>query len=314
MRKKLSITAPVYNEEKTILQFMEEVARAVSPLREEFDVEILLVNDGSTDGTGQMIDELAAKGLYGLTIVHLARNFGHPVACIACMEYADGDGVVLMDSDGQDDPNAIPQFVEKWREGYDVVYATRSSRQEGSIKRGVFRLFYRLLCFASNVRIPLDSGNYSLMDKRVVNHIKNMAEGNRYLPGLRAWLGYRQVAVPVARRERDNGGSRVGFRGLLRLASNAFFSFSYLPIRIFDVMGIFSLAAAVGVFLFALYYRLFTEAAIPAWTSQIIITSFFGGINLLGIGIIGEYVARIYDQVKGRPKYTVDRVLKNNNP
>jgi polyisoprenyl-phosphate glycosyltransferase len=312
LRRKLSIAAPVYNEGKAILQFIEDVSRAVSPLRDEFDVEILLVNDGSTDGTGQVLDELVTKGLYGLTVVHLARNFGHPVACIACMEYADGDGVVLMDSDGQDDPNAIPHFVQKWREGYDVVYALRSSRPEGSIKRGVFRLFYRLLHLASSIQIPLDSGNYSLMDKRVVNHIKAAAECNRYLPGLRAWLGYRQVAVPVARRSRYNGNSRVGLPGLLRLASNAFFSFSYLPIRIFDVLGLFALAAAVGVFLFALYYRLFTEAAVPAWTSQIIITSFFGGINLLGIGIIGEYVARIYDQVKGRPKYTVDRVLKQN--
>lgn len=314
MKKKLSIAAPVYNEGNTIRRFIEEVTRATAPLRGELDVELLLVNDGSTDGTGPILDALVAAGCPGLAVVHLARNFGHPLACAACLDFADGDGVVLMDADGQDDPGAIPDFVRQWQAGADVVYAVRTSRPEGWVQRGLAWVFYRFLDAAANVRMPLDSGNYSLMDRKVADHLKAMTERNRYLPGLRAWLGYRQVPVSVARRRRHDGRSRVGFSGLLKLAANALFSFSYLPIRIFDVLGLFALTVSIGLTVFALYYKCCTAAALPAWTSQIITITFFGGINILGIGLLGEYVARIYDQVKGRPRYTVDRVLNRRVP
>jgi dolichol-phosphate mannosyltransferase len=243
-------------------------------------------------------------------VVHLSRNFGHTAAVAAGLDHACGDAVVLMDSDLQDDPEAIPRMVEKWREGFSVVYAIRSSREEPIWKRFLFRSFYRVLRLLSDVPFPVDAGNFSLMDRRVVDVLRGLSERNRYLPGLRAWAGFRQTGLPVRRRPRHDERTRVGLRGLWKLSMNAIFSFSYIPLGIFRLIGALSIGLSLLLMTYAICWKLFTTATIPSWTSQIVAIAFFGGINIFGIGIMGEYIARIYDELKSRPVYVVDRDVR----
>jgi dolichol-phosphate mannosyltransferase len=271
---------------------------------------VLIVNDGSTDETLGVLR--GYKGALDLEIVDLARNFGHVAACMACIDLVDCDALVLMDSDLQDDPKAIAQFIAAWEAGYDVVYAVRTSRKEAGLYKMAFTAFYRLLNLITDIRMPPDAGNFSLMDRKVLGHIKIIPLRNRYLPGLRAYVGFKQIGVPVPRRERHDKKSRVGLKGLFRLAFNGIFSFSYLPIRLFNILGFFSLLVSISLSFYALWHKLVASGTPLAWASQIISISFFGGINILGFGIIGEYVARIYDQTKGYPPYVVRKVLKPN--
>jgi len=304
----LSVIAPVYNEADIVEQFADELLRTLNGLNASVRHEILFVNDGSTDASGEKLEELCASYPAKIKVIHLARNFGHDAAVCAGLDVATGDAVILMDSDLQDDPVGIGKFLEKWFEGYDVVYAVRSSRQEPALLRGIFRLFYRILGLLANIPIPADAGNYALMDRRVVDSLVACKERNRYLPGLRSWVGFRQIGVPVPRRARYDKRSRVGLRGLWRLAMNAIFSFSYVPILLFRIVGLLSLAISLGLILLVLYHKFFTGLAVVAWASQLVAIAFFGGINLLGISVLGEYVARIYDEVRGRPIYIIDRM------
>jgi dolichol-phosphate mannosyltransferase len=214
-----------------------------------------------------------------------------------------------MDSDLQDSPLAIPRFVAAWRDGCDVVYAMRASRKEALWKRLLFAGFHRLLARMSHGRIPVDAGNFSLMDRRVVGHILALEERDRYLPGLRSWVGFRQRGIEVERQARYDGRPRVSLLGLWRLAKTAMFSFSTFPLAVFYVIGYSALAIFLVLAAYSLYCRLFTDLAIPGWTSHILSASFFGALNALGISILGEYVARIYDQVRGRPVYVVERTV-----
>jgi dolichol-phosphate mannosyltransferase len=214
-----------------------------------------------------------------------------------------------MDSDLQDDPRAIPRFVERWREGFDVVYAVRADRKEGAVKRAFFSAFYRFLNAISDTELPNDAGNFGLMDRRVVDHLVALAERDRYLPGLRGWVGFRQTGITVERLARYDGDPRVSPLGLWRLAKTAIFSFSGAPLAIFYVIAGLALAAMVALASFTLYHKIFTGKAIAGWTSVIITACFFGGLNALGIAVLGEYVIRIYHQVRGRPLFVVDRTL-----
>lgn len=301
--KTITIAAPMFNEETIIADFINEIDAVVDPWRDRYDFSLLLVNDGSRDRSEEILRNLSSR--LNIRVVNFVRNFGHPAACAACLELATGDAVVLMDSDLQDDPAAIPLFLEKWEQGYDIVYAIRKDRKESIFKRSLFLLFYRLLRAIASIDVPLDSGNFSLMDRKAVVQINEVEERNRFLPGIRAYIGFKQTGVPISRRARHDNVSRVGFNGLCRLALNAFFSFSYLPIRIFNVFGFLAIVLAFGLTAYALHQKLIAGITLPAWTSQIITTVFFGGVNLLGIGIVGEYVARIYDQLKGYPKFIV---------
>lgn len=301
-----SIVLPVFNEVDVLRRLTELLCAAVSQCAGQ--CEIVYVNDGSTDGSADLLDELAADEPR-VRVVHLSRNFGQQAALQAGLTCANGDAVVVMDSDMQDDPQAIPRFLARWREGFDVVYAVRTGRKEGLLKRALFRGFYRVLNRVSRTPIPLDAGNFGLMDRRVVNDLIELADRDRYFPGLRGWVGYRQTGIVVERLARHDDQPRVSIGGLVRLAKTAIFSFSAVPLSMFYVIAAVSFIVFVGLTSFTLYHRLFTGMATAGWTSGLITASFFGMLNALGIAILGEYVVRIYDQVRGRPTFLVDRTV-----
>ncbi len=305
-RRLLSVVLPVFNESLVLETLLDRVSEsaALTGLR----YEIVFVNDGSTDSGGEVLDALAAQRA-NVRVVHLSRNFGHQAAVHAGLAHAQGDAVVLMDSDMQDAPEAIPQFVHEWQAGYDVVYAIRTQRKEAPWKRLLFNGFHRFLSRISGGRIPTDAGNFGLVDRRVAQRIVALGERDRYLPGLRSWVGFRQTGVQVARNSRYDGKPRVSLWGLFRLAKTAVFSFSTFPLSVFYFIGFAAAAVFLGLAGFSLWCRLFTQLAIPGWTSHILSASFFGALNALGICILGEYVVRIYDQVRGRPIYLVDRTV-----
>jgi len=302
----LSVVLPVYNERTVLPTLLERVVAAVEPLVGR--MEVIFVNDGSRDGSGQVLDDLASRR-DDVRVLHFTRNFGHQAAVQAGLTTATGDVVVLMDSDLQDDPAAVAGMLARWQAGYDVVYATRMKRKENPLKRLLFASFHRLLAAISSTPIPTDAGNFSLMDRRVVDQIVHLGERDRYLPGLRAWVGFRQTGIAVERGARYDLRPRVSLRGLWQLAKTAIFSFSSMPLKFFSLIGYGALVVFFGVAAFSLYFKLFTTLAIPGWTSYVLIASFFGAVNALGIAVLGEYVVRIYDQVRQRPLYLVDRAV-----
>ncbi len=302
----VSVVVPVLDEAGVLPRLVEAVEAAAAPTG--CRLELVLVDDGSTDGSAGILDGLAEAAPHR-RVVHLSRNFGHQAAVQAGLRYATGDAVVVMDADLQDDPGALAEMVTRWREGYAVVYAVRVGRKEGAMKRALFLAFYRILDAVSAVRIPRDAGNFGLMDRRVVRILDTLPEVRRYLPGLRAWAGFRQVGIPVERGERWDGRPRVSWLGLVRLAREAVFSFSAFPLSIFYGIAGVAILAFLGGVGFTLYHKLFTGLAIPGWTSIITTACFFGGLNALGIGILGEYVLRIWDQVRARPTWLVDRTV-----
>jgi len=302
-----SVVAPVHNECDLIDEFVEEVGEAVARLDLPGRAELVLVDDGSTDGTGEKLDAWAKRDDVGVRVVHLARNFGQSAAVSAGLDHADGDVVIVIDADLQDDPAVFGALLQQWREGYDVVYVVRSGRDASFFVRFFSWLFYRMIRVLGQIDLPLDAGTYALMDKCVVDSIRQLPERNRYLPGLRTWVGFKQTGVPARRRKRRQGRSRVGLRGLWTLAMNAVFSFSYVPLFVFRVVGVLTLAFSAVLTLWALGWPLLTGQTIAWRASYLAAISFFGGINLLGISVVGEYVARIYDEVKQRPLYIVGR-------
>jgi len=305
-RALVSVVLPVYNEAEILPTLLSRVYAALMSC--ETDREIVFVDDGSTDGSPELLDTLARQ-YAGVRVVHLARNFGHQAAVQAGLEHAHGDAVVLMDSDLQDVPEALPLFVAEWRAGYDVVYALRTQRKEGLVKRALFAGFHRLMASIATVPVPADAGIFCLIDRRVARQIAAMGESDRYFPGLRSWVGFRQKGIEVERGARYDAAPRVSLLGLCRLAKTAIFSFSTFPLRSFYLIGASAGAVFVGLAGYALFCRLFTNLAIPGWTSHVLIGSFFGALNALGICILGEYVIRIYDQVRQRPLYVVDRTV-----
>jgi dolichol-phosphate mannosyltransferase len=300
----VSVVLPVYNEANVLRTLCQRVASAIAPACPRF--EIIFVNDGSQDGSARILDELAAQDNH-VRVVHFSRNFGHQAAVQAGLAHARGDVVVLMDSDLQDSPEALPRFLAEWEAGYDVVYAVRTDRPENPIKRFLFAAFYRLLGAISSTRMPPDAGNFGLIDRRVACEIVALAERDRYFPGLRSWVGFQQKGIKVRRSERYDNVPRVSLLGLWRLAKGAIFSFSTVPLQVFYLIGWSAMALFLGLGAYSLGAKLFTDLAIPGWTSNVLVASFFGAVNALGISILGEYVVRVYDQVRGRPMFVIDR-------
>ena len=297
---------PVYNEAEALPVLAARIAGVLNSCLMAY--ELIFVDDGSRDESPQVLDQLAAAS-DKIRVIHLSRNFGHQAAVQAGLAHARGDAVVLMDSDMQDAPEAIPRFLAQWQAGYDVVYAVRTGRKESLWKRSLFAAFHRLMSAVATTPIPAEAGIFGLVDRRVARQIIALGESDRYFPGLRSWVGFRQKGIEVERNARYDDRPRVSLVGLLRLAKTAMFSFSSLPLAIFHVIGFVAAMVFVGLAGFSVFCRLFTDWAIPGWTSHILTGSFFGALNALGISILGEYVIRIYDQVRGRPLYVVDRTV-----
>jgi len=308
----ISVVAPFYNEAENVKAFVAELVEEFKKIGYSEQHELILVNDGSTDGTDRELDRVADAFAGKIRVIHLSRNFGHAAAVTAGLSNASGDIVILMDSDMQDDPACFDLFLQKWREGYDVVYSKRSSRPESAPLRFLFWLFYRILLLMSDTHIPPDAGNFALMDRRVVEIMISLSERDSYVPGLRAWVGFKQIGLPVPRRVRYDKRARTGLKGKWDLAFNAIFSFSYLPLIVFRILGLLALTVSLGLASFTLYHKLISGLAVTAWASSLITITFFGGLNLFGIGIIGEYISRIYNEVRGRPRYVIDRIADRN--
>ena len=302
----LSIVIPVLNEERNIPELVRRIRHTLnSP---EISFEVIFVDDGSTDRTPEILQALHAED-DRIKAVHLARNFGHQAAISAGLRAAAGDAVAVMDGDLQDSPEMLPIFLDRSHEGYDVVYAIRSRRAASWLKRLCYRIFYRLLARISQVEIPLDSGDFSLMSRRVVDVLNTMPERTRFVRGMRSWAGFRQVGVEHVRGPRFAGEAKYTYRRLVRLALDGFFAFSYRPLQLASLFGVgvstFALALAAGLVVLKLTHGI----PLVGWTSLMVAVLFMGGVQLICVGILGEYVGRIYEESRGRPPYLVARIL-----
>lgn len=307
-RPLLSIVVPIYNEEETLPELDRRLIKALEELGETF--EVILVNDGSRDGSLELLTTMASRDPR-IRVIDFSRNFGHQAAFYAGIRRSSGQATILMDGDLQDPPEVIQDLVAKWREGYEVVYAIRKHRKEGILKRTAYSLFYRLLRSIAYIEIPMDAGDFALMDERVVRQLRGMRERNKFLRGLRSWVGFRQVGLPCDRGERYAGRPKYSIRRLFRLAFDGLIAYSYVPLRISFVLGILASGFSFILGMIYLLQRIFWPEQIPkGFTTLAILILFLGGIQLLSIGLIGEYLGRIYDEVKRRPEY-IERELLN---
>jgi dolichol-phosphate mannosyltransferase len=302
--KTLDAVVPVYNEQAILPELNRRLADTLGGLPYEW--RIIYVDDGSRDRTPELLAGFAAEDPR-IGVVHLSRNFGQQLAISAGLAMTGADAVVLLDGDLQDPPEVIPALTEKWEEGYDVVYALKRERKEALPKRVLFNLFYWVLRRLSSVDIPADAGNFSLMDRAVVDVINTMPERDRYVSGLRAYVGGRQTGVEFERAARYAGQPRQSPLKLVRMATDAFFAFSELPLRLATIMGFVVSGVAFLVLLNVLYQKLVSGAAILGWASTMTSILFLGGIQLIAVGVIGEYIGRIYNEAKGRPAWVVGR-------
>lgn len=307
MQPQYSFIVPIYNEQETIPQLYSRISAVMD--RMDSAVELILVNDGSRDNSLQMMRELHQQDRR-VCYLSLARNFGHQVAVTAGLNFIRGQVVVILDADLQDPPELIPEMVEKWRQGYQVVYAQRiQRRQEGWFKRFTAYVFYRLLKRLADIDIPTDTGDFCLMDRQVVEVLNAMPERNRYIRGLRSWIGFRQTAIRFEREPRFAGEVKYTFRKSFALAINGLVSFSKVPLRISTYVGLLSAAIALFMALLVLYWRfLEPNSPVTGLTTIIVAIFFLGAVQLVSIGILGEYIGRIYEEVKGRPLYTLGEI------
>ena len=300
----ISVVIPVFNEETNV---KEMYGRCSKVMRENsYFYEIIFVDDGSTDDTLKRLKEIATND-DNVKILSLSRNFGHQLAVTAGLDHAVGDAVVIIDGDVQDPPELIPDMIDKWRQGYQLVYAKRSKRQgEGIFKKITAFLFYRIIRLLTTTDIPVDTGDFRLIDRVVVDSLKNMRERNRFIRGLVSWVGFRQTGVQFERKERLSGEPKYTLKKMIRFALNAIFSFSDKPLKIATVVGLLSSALGLIMIFWGLYSKFFMpETTVKGWTSVFVAVLFLGGVQLFAIGIIGEYISRIYDESKGRPLYII---------
>ena len=304
----LSIVVPFFNEEENVGELYRRLVAALDALWLSY--ELVFVNDGSGDRTPALLDEMHRRDPRVVPL-HLSRNFGHQPAISAGVAHARGQAVLIMDGDLQDPPEALGRFIERWREGYEVVYAVRTQRKENFVKRAGYYLFYRLLRAVSDLEIPLDSGDFCLMDRKVVDVLNHLPERMRFLRGLRTFVGFRQIGVSYPRAAREAGTPKYTFRALIRLALDGIISFSSAPLNLVTYLGLASGGLAI-LGLFWLMVDAWIRAQTPSgWATAIVVVLFMGAVQLLSLGIVGEYVRRIFLEVKGRPTYIVRDVPAN---
>lgn len=302
----LSIVVPCYNEEEVLAETLRRLSETAETLEARgLKVELVFVDDGSRDRTRELLRCYAASDRR-VRMLGFARNFGHQLAVTAGIDAARGDAVVLIDADLQDPPEVIAEMVDRWEEGFDVVYGTRTDRPgESRFKLATARVFYRVLNRLSDVPIPLDTGDFRLMSRNVVEVLKSMPEQDRFVRGMVSWVGFNQIALPYRRDKRFAGESKYPLRKMVRFATDGILSFSAKPLQLSVTLGVLSSLLAMLVIVYSLAMRLFTQEWVPGWTALMIAVLFLGGVQLICVGILGEYIGRIYREVKRRPLYIV---------
>ena len=303
-KKLLSIIIPCFNEEEVISETFKRILKIASEIT-YLDIEIIFVDDGSKDLTPVLLQNFVNKKNF-VKAIFLSRNFGHQIAVTAGLDSSKGDAVVIIDADLQDPPEVIHEMILEWEKGYDVVYGKRIDRKGESIfKKLTAKMFYRVLNMLSDVYIPLDTGDFRLISKNVVQNLKQMPEKDRFLRGMISWVGFRQTEIKYHRDKRFAGVSKYPLRKMLRFASDGILSFSTKPLQISIGLGMVSSFLSLLVICYALFLRIFTNIWVEGWTALMIAVLFIGGIQLLCIGILGNYIGRIYDESKNRPLYLV---------
>ncbi|HEY6072547.1 MAG TPA: glycosyltransferase family 2 protein, partial [Anaerolineales bacterium] len=295
------IIAPIFNEKENLPELYRRIKEVMESTGEPW--ELILVDDGSTDGSNEKIMELGKADDHVRPLI-FARNFGHQIAITAGWDYARGDAVVTIDSDLQDPPEVILELIKKWREGYEVVYAVRAEREgESWFKLWTASLFYRLIYRITEVKIPVDAGDFRLMDRRVVEVLKTMRERHRFPRGMSVWVGFKQIGVEYNRAARFAGSTKYPFRKMFKLAINAITSFSYFPLQVATFFGFLSAGVAILAIPVVVYMRITGSQAFFGQATTLIAVLFLGGVQLISLGILGEYIGRLYDEAKGRPLY-----------
>ena len=305
-KKILSIVSPAYNEAENLGEFYSRVTNATDNLN--LEIEIIYINDGSQDSTIDIITKQRQID-NRITIIDLSRNFGKEIALTAGLDYSSGDAVIVIDADLQDPPELIPKLVEKWREGYDVVNAKRIKRKgESLLKKVMSYIYYRLLFYLSDINVPRDTGDFRLLNKNALDALLKLREKHRYMKGLFVWVGFKQKEIEYEREARFKGKTKWGFFSLFNLAFDGLTSFSIMPLRLASTIGF--LSALIGFFYGAVivFKTLFFHEPVAGFTSLVVLITFFGGIQLLSIGIIGEYIGRIFNETKNRPLYVVKNI------
>lgn len=300
---RVSVVIPILNEESVLPELLRRL-RAVLDSIAGGPHEIVIVDDGSTDGTRDILRRESQRDNRIIGIV-LSRNFGHQAALSAGLAHVTGDAIIAMDGDLQDPPESIPLFLEKYEQGYDVVYAQRVQRKEVWWLRACYYVFYRLITALSGIRLPLDAGDFGLMSRRVVNQLREMPEYHRYLRGMRTWIGFRQTGIPIARAERHAGEPKYSTLKLLKLASDGIFSFSIVPLRFAAILGAVAISLSSVYAVYSIYLKLALGHPPQGFTALIVAIIFFAGVQLFFMGVIGEYVGRLYEASKQRPVYIV---------
>ncbi|NLI57293.1 MAG: glycosyltransferase family 2 protein [Clostridium sp.] len=299
-----SVVVPLYNEEEVILETYKRLKKVLDSTNESY--EIIFVNDGSRDKTEEMAHEICNNDPK-IKLINFARNFGHQIAITAGMDFSEGQAIVVIDADLQDPPELIPKMLEKWKEGYDVVYGKRLAREgETFFKKFTAKVFYRFLRKMTDIEIPVDTGDFRLIDRKVADALKLVNEHNRYIRGIISWLGFKQIGVEFNRDKRFAGETKYPLKKMLKFAFDAITSFSYKPLKLASYTGFLLSFFSFIYLLVVLYTKLFSTVFVPpVWSSALAVNLFFNGITLMILGIIGEYIGRIYDEAKGRPLYII---------
>ncbi len=308
--KKVSVVIPMYYEEEVANQCYEKVSNVLKSLGDKYDYEIIFVNDGSKDKTLEILENIA-KDDKKAKIISFSRNFGHQAAVTAGLKEVSGDAIVIIDADLQDPPELIPQMLELWEQGNEVIYGKRKTRKgESAFKLLTAKMFYKTLNALSDVEIPKDTGDFRLVDRKVVDVINSLPEHNKFLRGLFGWVGFKQEAYEYERQERYAGKTKYPLKKMLKLASDGIISFSTKPLKLVGALGIVSIIISIALLIYALISYIFKLNQLSAgWTSIIVTVTFFAGVQLLSLWIISEYIGRIYDESKGRPQYIVDKKI-----
>lgn len=308
----LSIVAPAYNEEAGLDEFYSRLVSATKDLN--LILEIIYVNDGSQDGTIEIMSKQHSHDPR-ITVIDLSRNFGKEIALTAGLDHATGDATIVIDTDLQDPPELIPELVERWREGYDVVNAKRIKRKgESAFKKITSFVYYRFLYQLSDIKIPKDTGDFRLLSRNALNALLKLREKHRYMKGLFAWVGYSQVEITYERDERYAGETKWKFLGLLDLAFEGLTSFSVVPLRLASLLGVISAFAAMIFAVIIILQKIMFGDPVAGYPSLVVLITFIGGIQLLALGIIGEYLGRVFNETKNRPLYLIKDILSSDEP